>query len=132
VSPWVPPGKGPDITLDHCSILKTILARFCGAAKPFLSDRVNASQTFNAFLTQAQPRLSGIPPSPQIPSLASVAASVQSAVAAIATKPVSRRSLREGDADFHALTGMLARMLGRAYVPTQNGEPLTRSAATSR
>ena len=48
VSPWVAAGKGPDITLDHCSILKTILARFCGAAKPFLSDRLNAPLTFNA------------------------------------------------------------------------------------
>ena len=30
VSPWTAPGKGPDIVLDHCSILKTVLARFCG------------------------------------------------------------------------------------------------------
>jgi phospholipase C len=51
VSPRVAAGTGPDITLDHCSILKTILARFCGAAKPFLSDCVNASLTFDSFLT---------------------------------------------------------------------------------
>ena len=61
VSPWVPAGKGPDLTLDHCSILKTILARFCGADRPFLSDRVNASLTFDSFLSQQQPRLSEIP-----------------------------------------------------------------------
>jgi len=40
VSPWVPVGKGPDVTLDHCSIVKTILARFCGVERWFLSDRV--------------------------------------------------------------------------------------------
>src|SRR5262249_43717070 len=96
LSPWVPAGKGPNITLDHCSILKTILARFCGAAKPFLSDRVNASLSFNAFLTQTQPRL--VSPSPSLPSLPSLAQAEQ---AAIATKPVSKRALREGDADFH-------------------------------
>jgi hypothetical protein len=36
-------GKGPSITLDHCSILKTVLAGFCGDDRPFLSGRVHAS-----------------------------------------------------------------------------------------
>ncbi len=112
VSPWVPAGKGPAVTLDHCSILKTILARFCGASKPFLSDRVNASLTFNAFLTQGQPRLDDIPPSPTIPTLPDVSPALRSA---IVTKPVSRRALLDGDADFHELSGMVARMLGRPY-----------------
>ena len=57
VSPWVPAGKGPDIVLDHCSILKTVLARFCAAGQPFLSDRVHASHSFDAFLSAAEPRL---------------------------------------------------------------------------
>ena len=39
VSPWTRAGKGPDIVLDHCSILKTVLARFCGTENPFFSDR---------------------------------------------------------------------------------------------
>ena len=107
VSPWVPAGKGPGITLDHCSILKTILARFCSATKPFLSDRVNASLTFNSFLTQREPRISGIPPSPILPDLARPAGQ------AIQTRPISSRALRAGDVDFHDLTGMLARTLGR-------------------
>jgi phospholipase C len=38
VSPWTGRGKGPSVTLDHCSILKTVLARFLGAEKPFLSE----------------------------------------------------------------------------------------------
>jgi len=59
----VPAGKGPDITLDHCFILKTLLARFCGAERPFLSDRVHASHTFESFLTETKPRLN-VPASP--------------------------------------------------------------------
>jgi phospholipase C len=108
VSPWVAAGQGPDITLDHCSILKTILARFCGATRPFLSDRVNASLSFDPLLTQTQPRISGIPPSPVLPG-----AMLANAGTTIVTEPVSRRALRNGEADFHDLTGMLARMIGR-------------------
>lgn len=108
ISPWVPAGKGPDVTLDHCSILKTILARFCGADKPFLTDRVNASHTLESFLTESQPRLSAS--SPGLPSLF---APKNTGQPAIVTKPLSRKAMRAGDADFHDLTGMLARVLGR-------------------
>ena len=65
VSPWVKPGVGPSLVLDHCSILKTVLARFGGGSRPFLNDRVHASQSFEAFLTEAQPRTS-VPPSPTL------------------------------------------------------------------
>ena len=109
VSPWVPAGKGPDLTLDHCAILKTILARFCPDGPPFLSDRVAASPSFNAFLSASAPRLVAAP-----------AATVQARAAratGLANKPVlqpmSRASVRAHGADFHDLTGMLARMLGR-------------------
>jgi len=108
VSPWVLAGKGPDVTLDHCSILKTILARFCGRQKPFLSDRVNASLTFDPYLTQVEPRLREIPASPTLPSPRRRRPQGHT----IVTGPVSRKALRN-DADFHELTGMLARMLGR-------------------
>jgi phospholipase C len=84
VSPWVPAGKGPDLVLDFCSILKTIIARFLGTQRrrmsgvgpshrgttdtdrgrwvtyytyPFLSDRVHASRSFDAYLSAAEPRL---------------------------------------------------------------------------
>ena len=56
VSPWVRPGEA-HIVLDHCSILKTILACFCGDSQRFLSDRVHASRSFESFLTEASPRL---------------------------------------------------------------------------
>ena len=54
ISPWTMRGKGPRLVLDHCSILKSVLARFWGGEKPFLSDRVNASHSFDAFLTEAK------------------------------------------------------------------------------
>ncbi len=110
VSPWTPAGKGPDIVLDHCSILKTILARFCGQTRPFVSDRVNASQTFDAYLSEQAPRMN-VPASPAL-------AALQFRIApgrhrSIETEPVSRKKMLSGDVEFHDLSGMVARMLGR-------------------
>ena len=65
VTPWTAAGRGVSLTLDHCSILKTVLARFCGNEKPFLSDRVQASQSFEAYLTEDEPRMDV----PNLPSL---------------------------------------------------------------
>ena len=110
VSPWVPAGKGPDVTLDHCSILKTILARFCGAEKPFLSDRVHASLSFESFLTETKPRLK-VPPSPPVPIV--FAPERPPGERAIVTEPVSGKAFARGEVEAHDLMGMLARMLGR-------------------
>src|SRR5262249_47573286 len=95
VSPWVPAGKGPDIVLDHCSILKTILARFC-PTRPFLSDRVIASHSFNAFLSVKAPRQVPLPPAlkPLPPT---------TAVPRIDTPPISRKQMRAGNVDYHDL-----------------------------
>ena len=109
VSPWVTAGKGPDMVLDHCSILKTVLARFLGADPPFLSDRVAASRSFNAFLNQATPRMDVS----AAPAIATVQKGMQIKDRTIATKPVSRAAMRRGNVDYHDLTGRLARMLGR-------------------
>jgi phospholipase C len=110
VSPWAPAGKGPDVTVDHCSILKTILARFCGVEKPFLSDRVNASLTFDSFLTESTPRVN-VPPSPPLPAV--FAPERPPGGRAIITKPVSRKAFAKGEVESHDLTGMMARLLGR-------------------
>ena len=110
VSPWVPAGKGPSLVLDHCSILKTVLARFCGKDSVFLSDRVAASHSFEAFLSAATPRLTGLPPRPALPPLPQPAARLDRA---LVPAPVNRQALLDGRADFHELGGMLARTLGR-------------------
>jgi phospholipase C len=113
VSPWTKPGKGPSITLDHCSILKTVLARFIGAEKPFMSDRVTASQTFNAFLTEPAARMD-VPNPPELQtSFAPDSRRVAPGASAIITPLLSRQEMRNGPVDYHALSGRLARMLGR-------------------
>ena len=109
---WVKPGKGPSLVLDHCSILKTVLARFGGGSRPFLNDRVHASHSFEAFLTEAQPRMS-VPASPTLGSLPIEARLVPPGGSQIITPPLSRKQMREGEADYHEISGRLARMLGR-------------------
>jgi hypothetical protein len=111
VSPWVKRGKGPSLVLDHCSILKTVLARF-GGGEPFLSDRVRASHSFEAFLSETQPRMD-VPPSPAIADLPIDPRRVVPGASAIITPPLSRKRMREGPVEFHELSGRLARMLGR-------------------
>jgi phospholipase C len=109
VSPWVQPGRGPDLVLDHCSILKTLLARFVGPDAPFLSDRVAASRSFEAFLAAPQPRLE-VPPAPAIQP---VQRGMRKIGRSIVTAPMSRAAMRRGNVDYHDLTGWLARQLGR-------------------
>jgi phospholipase C len=110
VSPWVPAGKGFDIPLDHCSILKTILARFCGPQKPFLTDRVNSSHTFDSFLTLTKPSLGQVSV-PVLPTVSSPRLPANGRQ--IVTRPLSTRIMQKGSVEFHDLTGALARMLGR-------------------
>src|SRR5262249_18151794 len=105
--------------LDHCSILKTIIARFLGARRhrghefyytyPFLSDRVRASRSFDAYLSAAEPRLD-VPASPEMVPLARQAPPRDRA---IITPVLSRAQMRRGNVNFHDLTGRLARQLGR-------------------
>ena len=123
VSPWVPAAKGPAVLLDHCSILKTVLARFAGAERPFLSDRVAASHSFDASLTESQPRpvppltqvlqdlpISEPPPPPPVD------------LTGITTPALSRHAMREGPVESHELSGRLAR----------HARALTRGAAARR
>ncbi|HMQ16193.1 MAG TPA: alkaline phosphatase family protein, partial [Phycisphaerae bacterium] len=113
VSPWTMRGKGPDLTLDHCSILKTVLARFFGAEKPFLSDRVSASHSFESFLTEAAPRMDVPPFTGSLRPLPPGARRGPSRASKIVTAPLSRKRMRAGPVDYHELTGRWARQLGR-------------------
>jgi phospholipase C len=112
VSPWVAPGKGPSITLDHCSIVKTVLARFVGTEKPFLSERVAASHSFESFLTESQPR-PNVPQTEALAPLPETARRLVSRASQIVTPPLSRKRMREETVDFHDLSGWVARMIGR-------------------
>lgn len=112
VSPWTMRGKGPAITLDHCSILKTVMARFMGTEKPFLSDRVAVSHSFDAFLTEAAPRLN-VPEPPLLEDLPVGVRSGLNSASAIVTPALTRRRMRDGGVDYHDLSGRWARQLGR-------------------
>jgi phospholipase C len=113
VSPWTTRGKGPSVVLDHCSILKTVLARFLGSEKPFLSDRVNSSHSFESFLSEPEPRMN-VPASPSLPPLPlEDRKKSPSPTTQIITRPVSRKQMRTGVADYHDLSGRWARQLGR-------------------
>ena len=100
------PGTGPLLDPeDRACALR-------GRQRPFLNDRVHASQSFEAFLTEAQPRTS-VPPSPTLGNLPIDVRLVPPDGSQIVTPPLSRKQMREGEADFHEISGRLARMLGR-------------------
>jgi phospholipase C len=109
VSPWTPAGKGPDNVLDFCSLLKTVIVRFCGGDKPFLSDRVHFSRSLEAYLTEAVPRMN-VPKSPDMPLLPE---DTQRRTRGIETDPVYRKEMIKGNVDYHDLSGMVARLIGR-------------------
>lgn len=114
VSPSIPPGRlaADGMTFDFCSILKTVLARFAGDERPFLSDRVDASQSFEPLLTESSSRYVD-EPVPEISELPVELPRIAEDESAIDTSHLTRKQLREGDVESHELMGRLARMLGR-------------------
>jgi phospholipase C len=56
ISPWVAKGSVFKRLVDHTSILKTILVKFCGTDRPFFSDRVHHALDFGPALTLTAPR----------------------------------------------------------------------------
>jgi phospholipase C len=114
VSPWTTSGKvNSELVLDHCSILKTVLARFLGAERPFLSDRVEASHSFEAFVNGAEPRMEVGPLPDMKPPLSIGVRLAPSPTSRIVTPPLSRAEMRAGPVDYHELSGRWARQLGR-------------------
>ena len=97
--------------MDHCSILKTILARFCGDKKPFLNDRVHVSHSFESYLGEAQPRQVEDPP--RLSQLPITVRRTVSGASEIVTPPLFRKRMRTEQVDYHEISGRLARMLGR-------------------
>jgi phospholipase C len=67
ISPYVEKGGVYHQNLDHTSILKTILIKFCGEFKPFLSDRVNVAHDLGSALKST--RRSIDTSSPDLPTL---------------------------------------------------------------
>lgn len=112
ISPLVPPGKGPSVVLDFCSILKTVLARFCPDSRPFLSDRVDIANSLDRFLSEPAPR-----PDPGLPpEIGPIDPGARSGIVPgtqTVTPALFRREMRDGPVESHDITGRLARLLGR-------------------
>jgi hypothetical protein len=116
VSPWVPTGKGPSEVYDFCSILKTVLARFTDD-RPFMSDRVTASRSLEAYLSEPVAR-EVVEEPPELPALdedeeEGAVRRVAADESAISTPRLSSRQMREGPVESHDIMGHVARMLGR-------------------
>jgi hypothetical protein len=59
ISPWVPAGAVSRTVFDHCSIIKTILTRFCTKANgaiPDMGARVKAANHLGELLSESQAR----------------------------------------------------------------------------
>lgn len=104
VSPWVEKGDVCKTLTDHTSILKTILIRFCGKERPFLSDRVHHAYDLGAALTLATPRDIQTSP-PNLPKL-------RASKGKRKERPIIRKSQITGEnADFHEIMAVLSRMV---------------------
>ena len=103
-SQYIPQGALHHDTWDFCSILKTILERFCPENKPFMSDRVSASEHFGKVLTLTQPRTDN-PSMPDLPPLPG----------GRRRPPVNRffskAALTRDDADWHDFMQVLGRIV---------------------
>ena len=98
------------IRLSHTS--PGAIARFCGDTRPFLSERIAASHSFESFLDLDAPReVSAV--TPTLVSLPVDARRVVSSASQIVTPPLFRSRMRREQVDYHEITGRLARQLGR-------------------
>lgn len=105
ISPWVEKRAVIKRAVDHTSILKTILIRFCGSDRPFLSDRVHHAFDLGSALTQAAPRdiLTQAPVLPVLPDSTVV-------------KPfriIRKREITRNHSEWHDFMEVLGRMVKR-------------------
>jgi hypothetical protein len=77
-----------------------------------MSDRVAESHSFEGFLTEAAAREVMEDP-PDIKDLSRTVRRLAPDASAIDTPPISKRRIRAGTVDSHALMGHVARLIGR-------------------
>lgn len=107
ISPWVDKGAVIKRVVDHTSILKTILIKFCANDRPFLSDRVHAAFDLGSSLTQAAPR--DILTQPVLPTLPDLRAQA----VAKAFRIIRKREITQDNSDWHDFMEALGRMVKR-------------------
>jgi phospholipase C len=106
ISPWVDKGAVMKRVVDHASILKTILVRFCASDRPFLSDRVHHAFDLGSVLTEPAPR-NILKRPPELPTLP------DSGVHALAKafRIIRKREITANGSDWHDFMEALARMV---------------------
>ncbi|MBK9015474.1 MAG: hypothetical protein IPM82_16205 [Saprospiraceae bacterium] len=111
ISPYAKKGSVFKAPLDHTSILKSILIRFCEGERPYMGPRVDHTKNFGDALT-SQRRIN-IPQSPklaQTEEMKKVFTLNDLKKFYTNFKPVSKSSLTSAEADFHDFMAVLSRM----------------------
>lgn len=106
ISPYVKKGSVIKTRLDHTSILKSILVRFCNEKRPFLSDRVKYANHFGPALTDEYRTVAT--QSPILASFSNVRRPT-SLVKVDKFLPTTKEKLSNDDADFHEFMSFLSR-----------------------
>jgi phospholipase C len=106
ISPLVKKGAVIKRVVDHASILKTILIKFCASDRPFMSDRVHHALDLGPALSRSKPRAitsqpRDLPPLPDLRTLA----------AAKAFRIIHKHEITSDDSDFHDFMEVLSRMV---------------------
>lgn len=108
ISPYVEKGGVYHQNLDHTSILKTILIKFCGDFKPFLSDRVNVAHDLgNALKSRFRTIETASPVLPTLPDMKKNDATIPKPIKKI--KRMTKAKLSGKGADFHDFLAFLGR-----------------------
>jgi phospholipase C len=106
VSPWVRKGAVIKRMLDHTSILKTILIRFCAPDRPFMSDRVHHAFDLGTALARRKPRNVTAQPRvlPELPDLRAFALAKPFRI-------IRKREITGENSDFHDFMEVLSRIV---------------------
>lgn len=124
VGPWVAAGAVHHGIVEHTSIIKTILLRFCRSANgdiPDLGPRVAAAADLGALLTQAQAR-----PAPALPEAVALQAAAWQAEAWQARLEVAAPApLSAAEAGSIAAEKHIAKVSKRALSPNGKTTPLS-------
>ncbi len=108
ISPYVKRGSVVKTKLDHTSILKSIIVRFCNEKKPFISDRVRYANSFGEAITSELRNIENRSPIlPELPNMRRL----RSSVLADNFKPMTKESLSDKKADFHEFMSFLRRVV---------------------
>jgi phospholipase C len=109
VSPYVKKGGILKTKLDHTSILKSILARFCGRQKPYISQRVKYANSLERAITSEFRKIKSEPR--PLPPLSDDGSSARRRASGSVNdfEIMTKQKISGESADFHELMSFLGR-----------------------